>query len=342
MALPIAIIGLGRIAFLLEDDPLREKPCTHTGAILANPACTLAGGMDVDAQRRALFAGRFGAPVFENAGELVRAVKPAIVCVATHPDTHERYCRLAAACGVPLVICEKPMAHTLAAAAAIRALAEKGGTKILINHERRYAADYLRMRRLLEQGAAGRICGVRATLYMGKTRPLVDALWHDGTHLVDAIGFLCGDTLKHKGVFPRGAMRARGGAETVYLHGELERQRAPVVIEAGAGRDHLVFEITVSCERGRFTIGNGVYEVAASADAPYARGFRSLRTTESGFFEQTGYFANMLEDAVACVQDSARVPRSSAACAFAVIRYLHSISPWKSRRGRFRISDFGL
>jgi predicted dehydrogenase len=336
MALPVAIIGLGRIAFLLEDDPLREKPCTHAGAILANPACVLAGGMDVDAQRRALFAGRFGAPVFEDAAAMLRAVQPAIVCVATHPDSHEYYCRLAAACGVPLVICEKPMAHTLAAAAKIRALAEKGGTKILVNHERRYAADYQRMRGLLEESTAGRICGVHAVLYMGKTRPLVDVLWHDGTHLVDAIGFLCGDTLKHKGVFPRGAMRARGGAETVYLHGELERQRAPVSIEVGAGRDHLVFEITVSCERGRFTIGNGVYEVAASGEAPYARGFRSLQPVESGFFEPTGYFANMLEDAAACVQDSARAPRSSAACAFAVIRYLHTVSPWKSRRRGYR------
>ncbi|GHV88670.1 hypothetical protein AGMMS50267_10300 [Spirochaetia bacterium] len=38
--IPVAIIGLGRIASLLEDDRLREKPCTHAGAITANPDCS--------------------------------------------------------------------------------------------------------------------------------------------------------------------------------------------------------------------------------------------------------------------------------------------------------------
>jgi hypothetical protein len=33
--IPAAIIGLGRIASLLEKDGRREKPCTHAGAIAA-------------------------------------------------------------------------------------------------------------------------------------------------------------------------------------------------------------------------------------------------------------------------------------------------------------------
>jgi hypothetical protein len=32
----VAIVGLGRIGSLLEEDPRREKPCTHAGAIAAN------------------------------------------------------------------------------------------------------------------------------------------------------------------------------------------------------------------------------------------------------------------------------------------------------------------
>jgi len=27
-----AIIGCGRVAWMLEDDPLEKKPCTHMGA----------------------------------------------------------------------------------------------------------------------------------------------------------------------------------------------------------------------------------------------------------------------------------------------------------------------
>ncbi len=40
--LKAAVIGLGRIASLLDEDTLREKPCTHSGAIAANEDCVLA------------------------------------------------------------------------------------------------------------------------------------------------------------------------------------------------------------------------------------------------------------------------------------------------------------
>jgi hypothetical protein len=88
----------------------------------------------------------------------------------------------------------------------------------------------------------------------------------------------------------------------------------------------LVFEIECSCERGRLRIGNGIFEVWESAESPYAEGFRSLQKTPQTFTGPTGYFANMLKDAVACARDPARRPRSSAADGLRVIEYLHSVS----------------
>ena len=54
-----AIIGLGRIASLLEEDSLREKPCTHAGAISANENCILVAGCDKSETRRNLFTQRW-------------------------------------------------------------------------------------------------------------------------------------------------------------------------------------------------------------------------------------------------------------------------------------------
>jgi hypothetical protein len=99
-------------------------------------------------------------------------------------------------------------------------------------------------------------------------------------------------------------------------------------MEIGAGRDHLVFELEFSCARGRLRIGNGVFEVWESAKSPYAEGFRSLARTGEAFEGKTGYFANMMEDAVACCRDSGRQPRSSATDGLAVIEYLHSVKAW--------------
>lgn len=337
-----AIIGLGRIAGLLEEDSLREKPCTHAGAITADPHCVLVAGCDIDAERRRLFAEKWRIPVYADAAEMIRVHAPQILAVATHPDSHYRYCRLAALSGVPVVICEKPLAGNIREARKIARLAKAGpaGPIIITNHERRYSDDYIRAKTILDGGKLGPLLSVHANMYMGKSKRLLDVFWHDGTHLADAIMFLSGSTLKHRR--RRGAkLSARAG--TAWLEGELrgtetgtgetgapktKTKAVPVIIEIGAGRDHLVFEMEFSCEKGRLRIGNGIFEVWESAPCPYAEHFRSLKHTGEVFNGPTGYFANMVRDAAACVNESGRSPRSSAADGLRVIEYLHSVQAW--------------
>ena len=262
---------------------------------------------------------------------MLRAHKPQIVAVATYPDSHYRYCRLAADCGVPVVVCEKPLADTVRQARNIARL-EKNGPTIITNHERRYSEDYIRARTILSDKKLGNLLSVRAVLYMSKSKRLVDVLWHDGTHLADAIMFLSGSSLKHRRRW--GApLTSRTG--TAWLEGELFRRDQsdlapiPVIIEIGAGRDHLVFEMEFSCEKGRLRIGNGVFEVWESAPSPYAEQFRSLQNTGEVFTGPTGYFANMIQDAAACVKEPRKQPCSGAADGLRVIEYLHSVKAWR-------------
>jgi predicted dehydrogenase len=326
--IPAAIIGLGRIASLLEDDTLREKPCTHAGAVAANPDCALAAGCDTGEDRRRLFAGRWGCPVYTDAAAMLAEHKPGIVHIATHPDSHYHYCALAARLGVPVVVCEKPLADTLRGARKIASLCRQGPTRILVNHERRYAADYIKAKALLDEERLGPLLSVRAALYMGRTKRLLDVFWHDGTHLADAAMFLTGAKLRHR---RRWGANLDGRTGTAWLEGRLEKPagRFPFLMEIGARRDHLVFELEFSCALGRLRIGNGVFEVWESAESPYAEGFRSLKKTGDTFQGPTGYFANMIEDAVACYRDPARQPRSSAADGLRVIEYLNSVKSWK-------------
>jgi len=91
----------------------------------------------------------------------------------------------------------------------------------------------------------------------------------------------------------------------------------------------LVFEIEFSCEKGRLRIGNGVFEVFESVPSPYAEKFRSLKNTGEVFSGPTGYFANMLKDAVACVKDPSYSPASKAVDGLNVIEYLNSVKKWR-------------
>jgi predicted dehydrogenase len=266
---------------------------------------------------------------------MIAAHRPGLIAIATHPDSHADYCRLAAAHGIPAVICEKPLADTLRNARRIEALEKAGPLRIITNHERRYSADYVRARALLHEGRLGALLSVRAALYMGKTKRLLDVLWHDGTHLADAIMFLSGKTMGHKKTW---GAKLTGRTGTAWLAGLLEPPAPspagedhrdpsviPFVIEIGAGRDHLVFEMEFSCQRGRLRIGNGIFEVWESAESPYAERFRSLLKTQETFEGPTGYFANMLKDAIACARESARRPCSAADDGLRVIEYLHSV-----------------
>ncbi|MDR0642948.1 MAG: Gfo/Idh/MocA family oxidoreductase [Treponema sp.] len=345
--IPVAIVGLGRIASLLEDDGRREKPCTHAGAVAANNDCTLVSGCDTDETRRRLFAERWHVPIYPKAAAMLREHRPGILIIATDPSSHEEYCSLAYANGVPVAVCEKPLADTLARARKIASLAgqklpapgSSGGFKILVNHERRYSADYIRAREILESGRLGALISVRGVLYMGKGRRLIDVLWHDGTHLADAIMFLTGCTLRQVQTW---GSPLKGREGTAYLEGLLalpqntgpgarrgggkeKEKEFPCVIELGAQRDHLVFEIEFSCEAGRLRIGNGVYEVWESADCPYAEGFRSLLPAPDRFQGKTGYFTSMIADAVNCVRNPSLQPRSSALDALKVIEYLDAV-----------------
>jgi predicted dehydrogenase len=334
--IPVAMVGLGRIGSLLEEDPRREKPCTHAGAIAASGDCRLVAGCDTDEERRRLFAGRWQVPVYPDAALMLEEHRPGILVIATHPDSHEHYCRLAGERGVPVLVCEKPLADTLGRARRIARLEGGGngvpGLRILANHERRYSADYRLAKTVLESGRLGPLLGIRGCLYMGPSRRLLDVLWHDGTHLADALMFLSGGTLKHRRSF--GARLSRGEG-TAWLEGRLTLPGAPpegeipVLLELGALRDHLVFELEFSCGKGRLKIGNGVYEVWESVESPYAQGFRSLSRTGDRFEGRTGYFANMIADAAACVREPGRRPCSSATDGLRVIEYLHSVGKWR-------------
>jgi predicted dehydrogenase len=294
----------------------------------------LVAGCDINGERRQLFAEKWNVPVYEDAKLMLQEHKPQILSIATHPDSHYRYCRLAVDLGVPVIICEKPLADNIKEARKIARIAEEpSGTRILINHERRYSQDYVLAKNILQEGRLGAIAAVRAVLYMGKTRRLVDVFWHDGTHLADVIMFLTDSRLKHHRSW--GAkMTSRNG--TAYLEGILHpdtkpaegKNLIPVLFEVGAGRDHLVFEIEFSCEKGRLRIGNGIFEVWESIPSPYAENFRSLKNTGEEFSGPTGYFANMIKDVVASVKDPQRIPVSGAVDGLRVIEYLNSVKKW--------------
>ena len=300
-----AIIGLGRIASLLEDDSRREKPASHAGAVAAHAEARLTAGMDSDPERRELFSKRWNVEaVYDDAALMLAETRPDILHICTHADSHLDYLKLAVRSKVPVVVLEKPVSLSLRKARHMRKVLAAGKTRVVVNHERRYSRDYLSALKLIQSEEFGLVRSVTARLYMGRERPVEAVLLYDGTHLFDIISFLLGA--------PVGRIRkAGGGRDSRTLIASAECAGVPVLAEVGSGRDHVVFEIDISFETGRLRIGNGLYEVWESGESPFYDNMRSLKLRDTPRESLTGYFSGMFEDAVCLVKDPHAVPVSS-------------------------------
>ena len=313
-----ALVGLGRIASLLEDDRLREKPATHAGALHANPRTTIVGGCDIDRERRNRFAGRWNVlTVTETIQELLERESPDILVIATHPDSHEYYLRQAVGFGVPVVTCEKPLAHTIRAARRMKRLVQRNvATRVIVNHERRYSRDYRLVRDAVEHKRFGDLLSVTGTLHFSRTQRLDRTFLHDGTHLIDAINFLsCGSVrLRHR------SASLKSTASTVFLEGSIAPAGIPVSIHVGTGRDYLQFLVDLSFSEGRIQIGNGIFQWEISRQSPFYDTYRSLVNMERRRPEPSEYFSAMVADAVGLLDYPHRQPVSSIDDAYEVMK----------------------
>lgn len=190
-----ALVGCGRIGYTLGLDRRREQPASHTMAFNANPRISLVAGCDRDfSNLQAWHEANRKASIYHDSADLYARLRTDIITVAVNEEAHKREALAAINAGPKLVILEKPVALNSAEALLIQGAAENHGVPVLVNHERRFAADYIAAKEWMAQ--IGGLQSVSASLYSGMAvyDPAEEAsgaysLIHDGTHLVDAVLF---------------------------------------------------------------------------------------------------------------------------------------------------------
>ena len=144
MAVRIAVIGAGYYAHF------------HQDAWMRLPGAELVGISDLEGERAAAAAAVHGVPAFTDREEMFAATKPDLVDIATPPASHLELVTAAAKLGLP-VICQKPLAPTLAEAEAVAGAAERAGTLLVAHENFRFQPWYREMRRLLAAGSLGNL-----------------------------------------------------------------------------------------------------------------------------------------------------------------------------------------
>src|SRR5262245_22016269 len=116
---------------------------------------TLVAAADVAAERLDDFADAFKVERrYQSSADLISDPDVTLVTVATPPSSHEELVISALKTG-KYVLCEKPLAHTLASAERIAAAAANFPGRLSVSYQLRYAPHYQRMLWLIANGWIG-------------------------------------------------------------------------------------------------------------------------------------------------------------------------------------------
>lgn len=139
---------------------------------------------DVDSNKVSQFDGT--ASCYTSWQELLNKETLDLVIVATLADTHAPITCAAARCGVPRILCEKPMAAGLKDAWDMVQICQDRGVRLAVNHGRRYYVGYVRLKEALQRGIVGPLRQINVRLGGGR-------LGGNGSHFFDLACYLVGE-----------------------------------------------------------------------------------------------------------------------------------------------------
>lgn len=300
-----AIIGTGRIGFLLGKDRKREQPAAHTAALKANNRIKLAAGCDIDGTRLALWQKENPqAKTFGHVDALLSEINADIITIAVNEDAHLSTTLKALHNHPRLIILEKPVALNSNDALKIQSVSNQLQVPIMVNHERRFSKDYQIAKKLIETNRLGKLQLVRGSLWSGmrvysasQENTGAYSLIHDGTHLVDIVQYLLGRRLEKPAV--SNIVRDNGNSvRQVQVNYFTDSNIAVSLVFSGQCK-YFGFDVELRFSEGRILIGNGIFRVETKKESPHYSGFFSLlKEKKYKPAKKSGYFSNMVQNAV--------------------------------------------
>lgn len=142
----------------------------HAEAWRRIPGVSIRAVADPARDRREAFAAQWGIPAqYDGAEEMLDREGLDFADIATRPESHLALTTLAARRGVN-VICQKPMAPSLGECIAMVELCREARVRLIVHENWRWQPWYREIRRLIEAGAVGRVCGVSFRMRAGDGR----------------------------------------------------------------------------------------------------------------------------------------------------------------------------
>mgnify|MGYP000880148850 CR=1 FL=1 len=193
----IGVIGCGKIAQV-----------RHLPEYADNADCRIVALYDLNLERAKQLAKKYGAEACASYEELLARKDIDAVSICTANASHAEITIAALKAGKH-VLCEKPMATTIEECESMVNAAKESGRFLMIGHNQRLAKGHAMARRLIEDGAIGKIltfktsfghCGpetwtidAKNNWFFDKNLAVFGALADLGIHKTDLIQFLTGE-----------------------------------------------------------------------------------------------------------------------------------------------------
>ena len=198
--LRIGILGCGKIAQV-----------RHLPEYAANPGAQVVALFDLNPERAQALAAQVGATAYPTWQALLADSQVDAVSICTANDSHAELACAALAAGKH-VLCEKPMATTLADCERMVALAKSSGKRLMIGQNQRLAGAHQKARALIAAGEIGTPLTFRTafrhggpetwsidpgagTWFFDRKRAVMGAMADLGIHKTDLIQYLLNQTI---------------------------------------------------------------------------------------------------------------------------------------------------
>ena len=141
----------------------QDRAGAPSAGICRQPHVELAGYYDLNTQRAQEMAAQYGGKVYESYFDLLNDPSIDAVSICVENRSHAEITTYALYAGKH-VLCEKPMAVTLAECESMVAAAERNGKHLMIGHNMRFDPVHRKAKELLDSGIIGDIITFRTTM----------------------------------------------------------------------------------------------------------------------------------------------------------------------------------
>ena len=180
----------------------------HAPEYAENPNVEIAGFYDRDSARAEALAKEYGCAAFDSLEALLDSGLDLVsVCSANTDHCRSAVFSMERGCDV---LCEKPMAVSLADCEAMLEASRRTGRRLLIGHNQRLTPAHQEARRLIREGAIGRVItfhttfghggpeswtGVRDPWFFHRAQAVLGAAADLGIHKIDLLNYLTDDLI---------------------------------------------------------------------------------------------------------------------------------------------------